>query len=270
MLFIAAVLYSCSYDSTEELEISFDGASESVANSPVGKNIIGTWSRGDGHYYYLNDGNGYCEEEDSYDGIFRSAFKWSVEDNVLKVVYLGSSTTYKYEVSISGESMSLTEIKKDGKKGNAKTYERINRKGTTTVKYKEPPFTNYVCINGYYYYISKAKIFCEHSKGRESNFKYIQLFGENESLSPTGVVFCYSTPYYEGITKEWSDGTYKIKSQSGFWIYGAFYNWRKQTSSRCDGTLTIKTVKSIKIFDFTLDDGEVEGHLVGNWSYGSN
>lgn len=93
------------------------------------------------------------------------------------------------------------------------------------------------------------------------------FYGANELLSPIGVRFMYFTPYYEGINKEWGDGTYTISSKSGHWIYGGVYTHDGAQSYRCDGKLTIKTSGKTKYFDFNLDDDDAVGHFEGYWSY---
>lgn len=231
-----------------------DSNNGTIENNSVKKEIIGTWLKGDYYYYILQDGNGYYEGSVSYNGISRNSFEWSVEKNIFKIKYSGSSTTYSYEVSIEGEQMNLIEIKKDGSKGNVYTYKRINSIGTTTVNYTKPPFANYVYIDGYYYELSKAKY------DTDANLKQIMFFGANEALTPTGVIFTYYT-YYGGI--DWEDGTYNISSSGKYGTYSAFYFWRKSKYNVDYGTLKISTKNSIKTFDFTLDGGEVVGHFVG-------
>lgn len=228
--------------------------------------IIGTWKEDndlykDNNSYFLQDGNGYQEYFSSYSGVSRSVFLWSFDDGVLTVIYV-SGTEYKYSVQMSSETMVLTNIKN----GKEKTYKKLNNNGTTDVDYNNPPFINYVEMLGVYYPISKAVMRCKHAAGTNANMKHLQFFGDNEQLTPIGVWFVYSTPYYEGINKEWSDGTYSIKSDPGFWTYSGSYCY-KGTSYQAGGSLSIKTVNSIKIFDFTLDGGDVIGHLEGNWGY---
>lgn len=255
-------------DDSDDGSGSSDGSGENsdISGDQLAKYIIGTWKDinsyyEDNRYYFLQDGNGYVEHSVAYDGVYRAAFQWAVEDDVVSIVYIGGSE-YKYNVVIDSETMELTNTKN----GKTTTYNKINNNGTTSVDYRNPPFVNYVEMYGNYYPLSKAIMRCKHAVGTNANMKHLQFFGDNEELTPMGVWFTYSTPYYEGINKEWSDGTYSIKSDSGFWIYSGAYCYRGTTYNGA-GTLKIKTVNSVKVFDFTLDGGDIVGHLEGNWSY---
>ena len=246
-----------------------DSDSMGGGNNSTKKRIVGTWiDTNDKLYYYLNDGNGYTEYTKSDDGVFRRAFEWTLEEDVLTEAYAKddyfADANISHIVSFDSEGhITLTNTKNN----KQATYRKINDKGTTSVKYNNPPFINYVRIYGYYYELSKAVMRCEHGNGTQSNGKYLNIFGANELMSPIGVWFNYFTPYYEGIDKEWADGTYKLSTKSSHWVYGGAYTYKGNMSGRCDGKLTIKTSGKIKYFDFNLDSGDAVGHFEGTWSY---
>ena len=251
---------------------SGDSDSREGGNSSTRGKIVGKWkdagSSNPKSYYFLKDGYGYAEYTKSDDGVFRRAFKWSLDDEVLTVEYDNddyfSQSNNSYIVSFDSDgNMVFTNVKTN----KQSSYVNINNNGTTSVDYKNPPFVNYVRSYGYYYELSKAIMSCEHGAGTQSNFKYLVFYGANELLLPYGVRFMYATPYYEGINKEWSDGSYIISSKSGHWVYGGMYAYKNSWSGRCDGKLTIKTVGKIMYLDFNLDDGDVIGHFEGAYSY---
>lgn len=108
---------------------------------------------------------------------------------------------------------------------------------------------------------------CDHATGTEGSMKHLFFFGANGKLEPISARFMYSTPYYEGIDKEWYDGTYKIQSKNGYYIYGGLYCINNSWSSRCDGELKIESSGKIMTLDFELDDGDAVGHFTGSISW---
>ncbi len=267
LILLNVLLVSISFVACSDDSDSWGGSKDSTRNK-----IVGTWMDASGKirstYYYLKDGNGYDEFTKSDDGVFRRTFKWNLEDDVLTVDYdkddYFANSNNSYYVSFDTEgNMTLTNVKTNKQSG----YVKINNKGTTSVNYKNPPFVNYVRIYGYYYELTKAIMKCDHGVGTQSNSKDLMFYGANEKLSPIGVRFMYFTPYYEGINKEWGDGTYTIKSKGDYWVYGGVYTHNSSQSYRCDGRLTIRTSGKTKSFDFNLDDGDAIGHFEGYWSY---
>lgn len=243
-----------------------NGADENDGNRPDNKEdalkakLIGKWkiqSFYDEYLIYLNNGEGYLEEMDSYGGIKRWAFKWDLVDASLEVEWLrnGSKRTIEFEFLDNGNM-----------RQSSREYKKISDSGTTEVDYKNPPFKSYILYaDTYYYELSKAVMRCNHSSGTESNSKFLQLFGDNGLLDPTGVVFTYFTPYYEGIDNLWLDGTYYLTSKSTNWVYGGYYFTRGVNSYRLDGELEIKTKNQIKYIDFEFEDGTI-GHFEGKFN----
>lgn len=257
LMLLTTLMFSCDSSESDDL-------------NSLEKNIVGTWviEKSKENYYFLSDGNGYTEKVNSYDGVFRRAFAWSADDEQMVMTYQEddyfADAQITYRVSVGEDNtLTLTNVENDKKT----VYKRVNQNGTANVDFKNPPFVNYIRIYGYYYEVSMAEMSCKHAVGTNANYKYLMVYGNNGSMSPTGAYFMYATPYYEGINKEWGDGTYNIKSESGYWIYGGVYIYKGDTSSRCNGKLTIKTAGNIKVIDFNLDDGDVIGHIAGNWFY---
>lgn len=228
------------------------------------KGLVGTWSYNGKRYYYLSDGYGYVQEENKYDGIYREAFEWNIKDSILSLNYLNDDFSFSYIISsISKDTMLL----KDYDDYYKRVFQRINSIGTTTVDYKKPPFTSYICIYGYYYELSKVVSRCYHGAGTESNSKHLTFFGSNGEMEPIGAHFMYFTPYYEGINKDWYDGTYILNEDSGYWTYGGVYCNKNSWSLRCEGKLKIKSMNNYIIYDFNMDDGDAIGHFEGTLSY---
>ena len=263
--------------------ISCDSNSQEMSQEDLKQvQIIGKWKfqyegywSTDTYFHFLEDGNGYKESfktSNKDNGINRIPFTWNILDSVLTIHYMPidpyfSKSTKEYTISnISEDLLILNHIKTK----DYNTYTRINSEGTTSIRYKSLPYVNYVRINEFYYELSFAEMSCKHAVGTGSNGKFLQFYGSNESLDPIGIIFNYFTPYYEGINKEWSDGTYLIRSSGNHWVYRCFYIWRGASYNGCTGKLHIKTVNNIKIFDFSLDDSDVVGHLEGIWRYSYN
>lgn len=236
------------------------------STNPLEEKLMGTWK--EPHfsntilYHFLESGGGYYEEKNSYDGYKLSPFTWTIKGMTLEITWeKGNKRTIEISSIVDGNLVgyiSNIEIK----------LAQISTERTTDFDYKKPPYVNYVrYYDGFYYELTKAVMRCNHANGTNSNSKYLQFFGPDGYLDPIGVVFTYFTPYYEGIDKEWYDGTYIINRKSGFWIYGAFYTMRGVDSGRCDGKLTIKTAGEIKFLDFNLDDGDLIGHFEGKFYY---
>lgn len=229
--------------------------------------LIGNWTevynRTITNIHFLSNGEGYRRVLSSDEGIWHRYFTWKVVDNMLNINYPADEYNYEdsvvYEVSIISEgNIELVTTHT----GAVSKYDRLSKDGTTNIDYKSTPFESFIKIYGTYYAISKVVQRCNHGTGTNANMKHLQFFGPNGQLEPVGARFMYSTPYYEGIDSEWHDGTYKIDSDSGYWIYGGMYYYRSSGSSRCNGTLKIKTVGKIKYYDFNLDGRDVIGHCV--------
>ena len=63
LILLTTLMYSCDSSESDDL-------------NSLGRNIVGTWviEKSKEYYYFLSDGNGYTEKENSYDGVFRRAF----------------------------------------------------------------------------------------------------------------------------------------------------------------------------------------------------
>ena len=245
------------------------GNSPNTPNSPneLADKMVGTYVYDDTYdttnYYFLGDKNGYCQWEESHNGICRRVFTWSMDGDMLTVsykaddYYRGIERTYNVSFDNEGNATLLTSD------GESLYYSKINNNATTNVRYTEPPFVNYIRIYGIYYKLSSVAMSCDHGSGTDANFKDLMFYGANNSMQPIGARFTYSTPYYEGIDKYWDEGYYNIDSDSGFWTYGGLY-CKTSWSSRCDGWLEIEKSNSIMIFNFNLDDGDAIGHFEGS------
>lgn len=123
-----------------------------------------------------------------------------------------------------------------------------------------PPYANYMYCTSWggkgYVELTKVEMQCEHGKGTEPNYKYLRFFGANGQVSPNGAVILYTTPYYEGIDKYWSDGTYKVNIGSGLWHYiiHPYINGYNACNQEHDGKLTIKSSGNIMVIDYKSDD----------------
>lgn len=245
---------------------SNDDSNGSVEDEKTGEeilkeNIIGKWYRSvrNCYYYFLEDGNGYTERFDNYDGIYRRAFEWDIIGNTMYFEWL------KDDFYNASEVQCPVSFDADGNLvfGTDETYERKSSVGTTTVGYKHPPFVNYLRrSDGYFYELSCAEMKCSHATGSGAIYKYLFFYGSNGELTPISTTFVYCTPYYEGIDKYWRAGTYNIQSKSGYWIYGGWYNWCGSNQGREDGTLKIKTVGNMMSFDWKFYDAI--GHFIGS------
>lgn len=128
------------------------------------------------------------------------------------------------------------------------------------------PYQNYMYSwysKDKYIELTKVEMQCEHGKGTQANTKYLRFCGPNGSVSPNGAVILTMTPYYEGIDKNWIDGTYKINTGSGYYKYfiHPYVEGHDWTSDESEGTLTIKTNGNIKTFNYKSSNTII--HFVG-------
>lgn len=254
-IFASALVQSCS-----GLQQGIEGG---FSNS-----MSGTWKSEslDMYYCLLKDGNGYYESHNKYNGIVRRVLRWNVEDNKLFMElpeddYFAFS---KHTFDIINDSDAVKIVEENGSKKIV--YTKVSEV-VPDADYQSKPYMNYIRIYGYYYKLSEAVMRCKHGTGTNANFKHLIFNGANGELTPFGAIFSYSTPSYEGIDKEWSDGSYSIVTKSSFWVYHGWYYNRSSSSEVCPGKLSIKTIGGVKIFDFNLDGADCVGHLEGNWYY---
>ena len=149
---------------------------------------------------------------------------------------------------------------------NGKTLSYRHSTVSTTKPYGEVPYENGYILNkntGYYYQISMVKEFCEHAKsGEKTNWKFVQFFGEDGTLQPTGLYCYYTTPYYEGIDGTWMNGTYIMlgNAGSGYYKYGAVcYIRNSQPYLSSKDKLVVKKDGNKYEYDYIGD--EVRLHL---------
>ena len=248
--------------SQDENNNSEDGGSNNGNNrNELEAKVIGEWRRVNNSkesIYILENGEGYEERLKSNGGILWCPFEWKVDSDKFIRRNLNSTSDHIYDLTFNddGNIILQSDIL-------SYEYKQISKNGTTNVNYKGTPYPNYICIFGYYYELSEVVMRCDHATGTEANMKHLFFFGANGSMEPIGARFMYSTPYYEGIDKMWYDGTYNIKSKSGYYIYGGVYCLNNYWESRSDGKLTIKSSGKIMTLDFNLDDGDAIGHFSG-------
>lgn len=126
--------------------------------------------------------------------------------------------------------------------------------------------TNYFNFNYKSYRINRAKMSQRHGHsgtGTGSNTKYLTFYCSDD----TYVEFDYNVAEWEGINKEWGEGTYKISRIGGYYKYGCLAKIEGKLKNRSDwdftGTLTIKKKSNgYYIFVFSLE--EMKGHFEGS------
>ena len=125
---------------------------------------------------------------------------------------------------------------------------------------------NYFSFNYKSYQINMAEMSAHHGysgTGTGSNEKKLRFYCDDDTF----IEFNYNVAEWEGISKEWAEGTYNISRQSGYYKYGCFLkidgNTKSQSIYDFAGTLKIKkTSNSYYTFDFNLND--VKGHFEGS------
>ena len=116
------------------------------------------------------------------------------------------------------------------------------------------------------YRISHAEMSAYHGHsgtGTGSNEKKLRFYCNDDTF----VEFNYNVAEWEGINKEWAEGTYKISRNSGYYKYGCFVKIDGKTKSQSDYDYTGKLIIKKKTnkyytFDFTLED--MKGHFEGS------
>lgn len=188
-------------------------------------------------------------------GISNFYYTLSKRDNEPPTTKRTSPTIVKYKNLEPGETYYLRTYGID-KKGISHTIcnNLIKNLGTKGV-------TNRMVYYGKNHNLISAEMSCVHASGTSNrNWKKL-IFSDDEGCK---LYFTYTTPYYEGITKEWAEGTYKITISNDCYKYNAaFYNKSgKSDGVSLDGKLTIKKRNSnYYVFDFDLD--VLKGHFEG-------
>lgn len=133
----------------------------------------------------------------------------------------------------------------------------------TTKGYKG--MVNYVVYEGEYYDLEYAQMSQKHDistgTGTGTNFKFLDLYYGDNGL----VRFTYAVHEWEGIDKEWMEGTYNIKDNSSYHSYSALFIKEGKSQQPGGGKLVIKrTSNNYYTFDFELElaAGHFEGNLV--------
>lgn len=229
--------------------------------------IVGTWrpmKSSDSWYYFTSDGKMTAEKTTKSEGQYHVDYDYTISNDILHTV---SSSGYKsdYKLSISGDTLSL-----ESKYQSIKKYLLVD--SSEPHKYEVLPYDVYLCYDNTYFPLAWAQMRTYHSTvgSTEGNFKSLIIgYSHSSDLKPTYITFSYFTPYYDGITLEWSDGTYKIHSDCGnYYQYGVTqcYAGNNNLSSGHyyiqGGKLTIKTSNKIKTIDYK-DESGLKVHFVG-------
>lgn len=125
---------------------------------------------------------------------------------------------------------------------------------------------NYLVYQGNYYELSHAEMSQRHDytgTATGTNWKFLTLYSSDE----TYIRFQYAVPEWEGIDKEWFEGTYNIQTNSEFWKYSYIIviDGKVEHTYQQTGTLTIKELSGGYLtIDFELDNfaGHYEGTRV--------
>lgn len=110
--------------------------------------------------------------------------------------------------------------------------------------------------------VMSQKHFPSGGTGQGSNTKYLTFY----STDDTYVQFQYNVAEWDGINKEWVEGTYTISRLGGYYKYSchAKIDGKLQSPSDYDftGKLVIKKTSKNYTFDFSLE--EMKGHFEGS------
>lgn len=236
-------------------------------SSKYPQELIGKWSRALNKskttidsYYFLNNGKGYSERVNNSfgSGINYRGFEWNIDNNKLRLKWLAD-----YINKTTDEDIIDYKLKDNTLTIGSHTFTHENTNGKTDFDYLSAPFNGCYFLGTYHYEISKVVATCSHGTGTQSNFKHLLFFGENGTLKPCGITVSYSTPYYEGIDNNWSEGTYRITNSSGHWIYKLFGQIGSQKIDFEEGILTIKKNGKLVNIDYESKSSYIEIHFKG-------
>lgn len=121
------------------------------------------------------------------------------------------------------------------------------------------PYTNYVKYNGKYYRLNYGTVEAEHQNtgtGTGANSKTLKLHGDTNAKGDlTVLMFTYYVHEWDGISKEWHDGTYQIRQTNEYYAYICWF-FADGRVAYCPekGTLTIKTSGNIQTIRFVSDE----------------
>lgn len=261
IILISFCFFSC--DDKHEIDKSVSG---SITSGIKGKHLEGTWldlSNNKAYYYFTDDGKLTKESNKSSEGFIHVDYNYTIKDSILVTKKTGLSGTSEDEYTIS--------IKKDtlfmkNYRGVVSKYLKVDSEKPN--KFNILPYESYLYDSRYntFYPIRTATMKADHGTGTLANFKFLILRAEySESLLPTGIMFNYSTPYYEGINREWGEGSYQISRSGGYHTYGITmcYIGGYDASNMLDGgTLNISKNSSYMVIDYK-DKGGTLVHFVG-------
>lgn len=125
-------------------------------------------------------------------------------------------------------------------------------------KDNDPPYSNYMYLDGTYYEITKIQSSVHHSTDSgDSNTKQFCFFGPNGLLKPVGFYIFYSRPSWDGIDN-WTTGTYHVIA-GGAPDSNKYYQYVGCGYSRAIGDFGAEgTFKISRSGDFTTYDFEGE------------
>ena len=165
------------------------------------------------------------------------------ESKTFDVSDLRPKTTYE---------ISAVAYDKNGKKGQT-----ITQKFTTT----EAPYKGYIYYKEKFYPLTSATMRAVHATSSSgANTKYLELKGDD-----AWITYSYSTHSWDGIDREWRDGTYEIEQDlSSYYTYHGMWKAGRSATNDAAGTLIIKSSGSKIYIDFEMDDVMVVyGHFEG-------
>lgn len=259
-IFCLAVLTACLDDDVED---DLNSLSQATGKVTVQK-LVGTWTQignSDVHLYFTKNGEITYEREYPNDGIHRSDHNFKINEGII------SYYDVKSKEKVGEEMIRMSKDTLICQSSNGKyTYKYLKTSSSEPDVFNVKPYDSYLyeVYKECYYPLYWAEMWMDHGGGTSSNSKYLSLgWADDKSYKPTSIVFAYFTPYYEGISAEWKDGTYIIKSSSDYWTYGVslFYANNRKIDAE-GGKLTISTKNSIKTIHYEDKEGHVV-HFVG-------
>lgn len=138
---------------------------------------------------------------------------------------------------------------------------RAFKKFETSFKMPGDEITNYYFFRGKQYPISEAEMSVKHGysgTNTGSHFKYLRFIMDSDNR----VQFEYAVHEWDGIDKEWGEGSYKIGDSRNYYTYGCLVLRNGNAYRETSGKLVIKkNTSKYMTFDFTLE--ETRGHFEG-------
>lgn len=213
----------------------------------LAQKVIGNWYSSDCEIGIFSNGEMFFKFP-FRDGVRLKIKNYRLKDNVIQVSNLNRNhfdTEYNVVFEDGGKVLKL---KEDG----ITRYEvrNVNHNDKASFDYHGSPFANYMQVDECFFEISKLRSEVHHARDYyDHNEKRLTFFGINQTTEPTSFIFCYRTPYYEGIT-DWNAGTYSVSGDTGFYKYTGF-GWYGYNQFGAEGKLKIKNSGNITTYDFT-------------------